>query len=256
MVEILYSDGDAARLQGLFWRQFCPKIFKDPSGYLMSIKPGIIYYNDFQKNDACAALTRVNNRVILPLDFDVPEIYKDHPSRKHFSIAKLFSMLLGVELTRSDSSLPIADPNAPVFPDLSAPLVNGMWQRNISAKRAQIVRRQSYRLIYPDDIARCIGQHQYRGARCLELLALGVPAHIVAQLGRWRSIEAMLHYLSSDVSALIGFAHLKPSCGMRKSEFSGIAWFYANHRMFGESGRMIAKRLKQRRITNWYALSC
>ena len=62
----------------------------------------------------------------------------------------------------------------------------------------------------------------------------------------------MLHYLSSDVSALIGFAHLKPSCGMRKSEFSGIAWFYANHRMFGESGRMIAKRLKERRITEWY----
>lgn len=244
MVELLYSDSHLARKQGLFWRQFSLEIFRDPSGYLCANKPGIVYFNDYQKNDFCTSVTRVNNRVVLPLKFDVQDIWKLHPTRRHFTIAGLFSLLLGVRLTRSASTLPIADPDAPVFPDMKAPLTNGKWRRNISARRARIVRRQMYRLIYEAALADRMGGHQYRGSRALELAAMGCPAHIIAQMLRFRSLSAMMRYLSSDVFALIGFAHLMPSVGHDKSEYSGLAWFYQNHRLFGDTGLLIADKLK------------
>ena len=197
MVEIVYSDESAARKQGLFWRQFSPRIYHDKSG-LLNTKPGIVIHNDYMENDKCAALASINNRIIWPLSFECATLWKDHPTRKYFTTAHLLSILIGYEIHPSHETLWITNPDAAVFPDLSKPKVEGKWFRNISASKCQLIRKRLYAKHYPLDLHK-IGGHAYRGARALELLALGTPAFIVCILGRWRSLSSMHKYLATNI---------------------------------------------------------
>ena len=243
MVEIVFSDNPAARKQGLFFRQFSPRIYRDPSG-LQNNKPGIVIHNDFMKNDRCAAMASINNRIIWPLTFLHSALWKVHPTRRFFTTAHLLSILIGYSIRPSHDRLWFTDPDAAVFPDLSKPKVEGKWFRNISASSCQRIRKRLYAKHFPLDTHK-IGGHQYRGARALELLALGVPAFIVCILGRWRSLKAMHNYLATNVQALIGFSHLFPSNGFDKSQYSGLAWYYLNHRLLVPVGNSIRDRIKK-----------
>ena len=243
VVELLFSGGDTARKQGLYFRQFSTRIYRDPCGdTLCTVHAGLVYFNDYQKNDKCAITNSINNRGIVPLRFVPDKLWANHPTRKHFTIAKFLSILFGYRLHKKQNILYIIDPDAPVFPDLSKPLINGKWRQNISAARARIVRQHTYNRVFPH-IPQNIGGHVYRGARIIELLALGVPPPAVAQISRHKDVESLYKYLVSNVLSLIGFSNLMPSNGFDKSQYPGTAWFFANHRLFFPVGRSILGKM-------------
>jgi len=246
IVELLFSDSKKSRKQGLYFRQFAKRIYKDPfGGNLSTCHAALLYFNDYQKNDACATMSNINNRGIVPCRFKPEPAWKNHPIRKYFTISKFLSILFAYEISVEDTHIFIADPDSPVFPDLDKPLVKGKWHVNISASRAQTIRAGYYRRVFPAAPSMRFGGHVYRGARICEMLSLGVPPVAVAQISRHRNVSSLLHYLATNLLCLIGFSHLMPSNGFDKSEYSASAWFYANHRLFLEIGKQVLPKRKQ-----------
>ena len=75
------------------------------------------------------------------------------------------------------------------------------------------------------------------GRRAQVLLSLGLAPHIVAQLGRWLSIESMKAYLTLDVNSLINFSNLRPSRCKKTRFMKGLAFQFTYSRFFsGERG--------------------
>ena len=246
IIELLYSGDSTARKQGLYFRQFSTRIHRDPVGdNICTAHAGLVYFNDYQKNDKCAMLTSINNRGILPLRFSCDKLYIHHPTRKHFSLVHFFSILFGYKISSQHPQLYIYNPDAPLFPDLNKPLIEGKWRRNISAARAQVVRKRIYQRLFPSIPGR-FGGHIYRGARIIELLALGVPAVAVAEISRHKNVQSLLHYVATNVLSLIGFSNMMPSNGHDKSQYSGLAWFYANHRLFMPIGQKVLRKLSSK----------
>jgi hypothetical protein len=157
-------------------------------------------------------------------------------NRKYCTNRKFLSILLGYEIMKHDQSLRLPDKNMPVFPDYNAPLIMGKHWTNVNKKDVQENRLKLYFYILPNTLS-CpalskMSGHVWRGARVLELLALGVPHFICARMGRWISIRSMLEYVSSDIYGIINFSLLRPSLGRDRNSYSKLAWFYANHRLF------------------------
>ena len=80
------------------------------------------------------------------------------------------------------------------------------------------------------------------------MLALGVPAVAVAQISRHKSVQSLYNYVVSNVLSLIGFSNLMPSNGYDKSQYPGLAWFFANHRLFMPIGRSILSRMSGKHL--------
>ena len=62
---------------------------------------------------------------------------------------------------------------------------------------------------------------------------MGFPPYIVARLARWRSISAMLEYLTTDLGSLISYAGVYPSNVLGGGTLSGLSWHITNNRLFG-----------------------
>ena len=164
---------------------------------------------------------------------------------KYFSLAHFYSIIFGYRITKNHPQLYIYKPDNPLFPDLQKPLINGKWRQNLSAKRAQVVRMRMFQRTFPNIPGR-FGGHIYRGARIIELLALGVPAVAVAEISRHKNVQSLLHYVATNVLSLVGFSNMMPSNGHDKSQYSGLAWFYANHRLFMPIGQKVLRKLSSK----------
>ena len=230
--------------QGAYRRQFESTIYRNEievgSPVDCSGLPGVVFHHDFQKNNACAAHKSVNSRVATHISDVIRKEDREHPLFRHCTSRKVLSILLGYDIKPSDTSLALGDIDSPLFPDdrmisLDEHGTEHLWH-NVTIQQVQEWRVELYDGIIPNSptcpALRKLSGHCWRGGRALELLALGVPHHIVAKLGRWRSIRVMIEYLATDTYSLIAYSLIRPSLATERNTYHGVAWYFANHRMF------------------------
>ena len=237
MVELIKSspNASAARQQGLYWSQFSSVIYHDIVSYGSLHIPGILVHNDFQKNDRAATSSALNNRMVFHVSDRIAEKWKSC-NRKYCTNRKFLSILIGYEIKSTDTTLRLPNKSLPVFPDYSAPMIQRHHWTNVNKKDVQTARLKLYCGIIPNTpscpaLSKMSG-HVWRGARVLELIAMGVPHFICARMGRWLSIRSMLEYVSSDIYGIINFSLLRPSLARDRESYGKLAWYYANHRLF------------------------
>ena len=243
----LGSGNFTRRNLGIYWDSVSPEIINDCTAYGKHDRcPGIVAYLDYQKNDAASIFTNINNKIIFNLEDRIPKRWRQKPARRSCTNRKIISILLGYVVLTTDKEL-ILPGRSPIFQDYD---YEGPFKGkiNLFAKKLNELRKIIYKGIIPDWALDFLSGHVWRGGRAHELLGIGVPYYVLMRMGRWRSLDAMLEYLTCDTASMISYSRLRPSIMGEASEYmSPLVWRTTYDRLLMNSSSIIKASVERRK---------